>query len=84
MSFYATMSDADLIARSRAALGLAHRAPFAEWSTDHRGHSAVVNHTSAWAGHSQEVLEIDRELRRRGLGAPGCDCPPGAHDRRTT
>jgi len=28
---------------------MAHEAPFAEWSMDHRGHSSIVNHTSAWA-----------------------------------
>lgn len=28
---------------------LAHEAPFAEYSMDHRGHTAIINHTSAWA-----------------------------------
>ena len=36
---------------------LAHDAPFAEWSKDHRGHSAIVNHTSAWADRGNEWLK---------------------------
>lgn len=33
---------------------LAHEAPFAEWSMDHRRHSSIVNHTSSWATRGKE------------------------------
>lgn len=36
---------------------LAHNAPLAEWSKDHRGHSAIVNHTNAWASRGKEWMD---------------------------
>ena len=35
---------------------IAHDAPFAEWSKDHRGHSAIVNHTNAWARAGEDWM----------------------------
>lgn len=74
------MTDEELLAKTSAARGLAHRAPFAEWSKDHRGHSAIVNHTSAWAQCGNDFMSLMDECERRGLKMPPCDCPPGAHD----
>lgn len=31
------MTDEELLTKTSAARGLAHRAPFAEWSKDHKG-----------------------------------------------
>lgn len=74
------MNNAELLAKVSAARGAAHRAPFAEWSKDHRGHSAIVNHTNAYAMRGDELMAFTDELARRGLKLPPCDCPPGAHD----
>ncbi len=74
------MTDEELLAKASAARGAAHRAPFAEWSKDHRGHSAIVNHTSAYADRGAEFLALAEEVAARGLDLPPCDCPPGAHD----
>lgn len=74
------MTDEELLAKVSAARVLAHRAPFAEWSKDHRGHSSIVNHTTAWAARGYELMALADELERRGLKWPPCDCPPGAHD----
>jgi hypothetical protein len=46
-------------ARLRA---LMHDAPLAEWSKDHRGHSAIVNHTRAWADRSREWMAACNKL----------------------
>lgn len=73
------MTDAELLERTAQARGLAHRAPFAEWSKDHRGHSAIVHHTRAWTDRSNDFLELMTEVDRRGLSMPACDCPPGSH-----
>jgi hypothetical protein len=74
------VTNEELLARTSAARGLAHRAPFAEWSKDHRGHSAIVNHTHAWAERGEDFLTLAAECDRRGLALPPCDCPAGAHD----
>lgn len=74
------MNDQELLQRTSAARGHAHRAPFAKWSKDHRGHSAIVRHTSAWSDRSNEFLVLMNEVKRRGLQMPPCDCPLGAHD----
>lgn len=74
------MTNEELLQKTAAARGLAHRAPFAEWSKDHRGHSSIVNHTDAWAVRSNEFNVFMDEVERRGLKMPPCDCPPGAHD----
>lgn len=74
------MTDQDLILQTSAARGRAHRAPFAEWSKDHEGHSAIVNHTSAWADHGRQWTELAAEVERRGLKQPPCDCPLGTHE----
>lgn len=74
------MTDEELIAKTSAARGLAHRAPFAEWSKDHKGHSSIVNHTNAWAANGLAFADLSDECCRRGLKIPACDCPDGAHD----
>lgn len=74
------MTNEELLARTSAARGLAHRSPFAEWSKDHKGHSSIVNHTHAWATNSTAFVDLVNECSRRGLGIPPCDCPAGAHD----
>lgn len=74
------MNDHELLTKTAAARGLAHRAPFAEWSKDHRGHSAIVHHTRGWADRSNEFFGLMAEVNRRGLKMPPCDCPAGAHD----
>jgi hypothetical protein len=74
------MTDEELLAKVSAARGAAHRARLAEWSKDHRGHSSIVNHTSAYAVRGDELMAFADELERRGLKLPPCDCPPGAHD----
>lgn len=61
------LSDEELLKATAAARSAAHAAPFAEWSMDHRGHSAIVHHTSAWATRSNEWLALTAEVRRRGL-----------------
>lgn len=78
----AGVTNEQLLQRTAAARGEAHRAPFAEWSKDHRGHSAIVNHTSAWATRSNEFIDLAAECKRRGLPLPDRDCPAGAHDER--
>jgi hypothetical protein len=55
------MSDlADKLQRAEAECerlrSLAHEAPFAEWSMDHRGHSSIVNHTNSWATRGNEWM----------------------------
>lgn len=47
----------------------AHIAPFAEFSMDHRGHTAIVNHTNAWATRGNEWAEAcrKRDLLRAAL-----------------
>lgn len=74
------MTNEELLAKTSAARGLAHRAPFAEWSKDHRGHSSIYNHTHAWAERGDDFLTLAAECDRRGLALPPCDCPTGAHD----
>lgn len=74
------MTDAELLEATAKARGLSHRAPFAEWSKDHRGHSSIVNHTAAWATHGRTFSDLMEEVRRRGLEIPDCDCSPGEHD----
>ena len=74
------MTNEELLARTSTARGLAHRSPFAEWSKDHRGHSSIVNHTSAWATNGMAFADLAAECDKRGLSIPACDCPPGAHD----
>lgn len=76
----AQMTDAELLEKTSRARGLAHRAPFAEWSKDHRGHSAIVHHTRAWADRSKEFFGLMDEVDRRGLKMPPCDCPPADHE----
>ena len=61
------MTDAELLAAEKTARKAAHDAPFAEWSMDHKGHSAIINHTSAWATRSHEWMELAAECDRRGL-----------------
>lgn len=73
------MTDEELLAQTSATLGEAHRAEFAEWSLDHRGHSAIINHKDAWAFRTREFVRLYGELKQRGLKLPKCDCPPGAH-----
>lgn len=75
-----SMTDKELLEAAARALGSAHRAPFAEWSKDHKGHSAITHHTQAWADRSQEFVALAAEIKRRHLSLPPCDCPPGAHD----
>lgn len=74
------MTDEELLAKLSAARGAAHRAPFAEWSKDHRGHSSIVNHTNTWATRGSEYEALAEEAGRRRLTLPPCDCLPGAHD----
>ncbi len=73
------MNDAELLQRTAVARGAAHCAGFAEWSKDHTGHSAIVQHTRGWADRGQEFVNLMVEVRRRGLTMPSCDCPAGAH-----
>lgn len=61
------MTDEELLAKVSAARGAAHRAPFAEWSKDHKGHSSIVNHTNAWATRGNELMALAEEVDRRGL-----------------
>lgn len=70
------MDDSELLAATCKARGLAHRAPFAEWSEDHRGHSTIVHHTNAWAAHGRSFGDLAEEVRHRGLSLPACDCSP--------
>jgi hypothetical protein len=74
------LTNEELLARTAAARGLAHRAPFAEWSKDHKGHSSIVNHTHAWASNGTVFADLADECDQRGLEIPPCDCPPGSHD----
>lgn len=62
-----SLSDDELLKAIAVARKLAHDAPFAEWSKDHTGHSAIVNHTSAWSTRANEWMELVEEARRRGL-----------------
>jgi hypothetical protein len=72
------MTDAELLEATSRARGLAHRAPFAEWSKDHKGHSAIVNHSHIWAQASNDYVRLADEVDRRGLSQPQCDCPSGS------
>lgn len=73
------MTDLELLAAASKARGLAHRAPFAEWSKDHHGHSFVVNHTTAFADRATEFVSLATEIHSRGLVLPPCDCPASEH-----
>lgn len=73
------MTDTELLQATAQARGAAHRAPFAEWSKDHEGHSAIVNHTNGWAERASEFAALMVEIKRRGLATPPCDCPSGSH-----
>lgn len=74
------MTDAELLQRLSAARGRAHRAPLAEYSKDHRGHTAIVNHTTGWRSEGAEFIELCEMAEKRGLSMPPCDCPAGSHD----
>lgn len=74
------VSDEQLLTMASRSRGLAHRAPLAEWSKDHLGHSAIVRHTDAYAARARDFFAICDELERRGLKMPPCDCPSGSHD----
>lgn len=74
------MTNEELLLRTSIARGLAHRAPFAEWSKDHRGHSAIVHHTHAWAERGDDFVKLAEECERRGLKMPPCDCPAHFHE----
>jgi hypothetical protein len=78
------VTNEELLARTATARGLAHRAPFAEFSKDHKGHTSIVNHTNAWATNGMAFAELAVECDRRGLEIPACDCPLGAHDWEST
>lgn len=69
-----------LLAATSAARGEAHRAPRAEYSKDHKGHTSIVNHTSAWAMRGDAFVALADECAEFGLALPPCDCPAGAHD----
>lgn len=73
------MTDQELLEKTSVARGHAHRAPLAEWSKDHTGHSAIVNHTRAAADRGQDFVGLMSECRHRGLSIPACDCVPGSH-----
>lgn len=64
------MTNEELLLATARALDAAHHAPFAEWSMDHRGHSAIVNHTRAWADRGNEWAALAAEVDRRGLPQP--------------
>lgn len=74
------MTDQELLEKTAAARGASHRAPFAEWSKDHKQHTSIVNHTHAWAVRGDEFMVLADECSKRGLKIPPCDCPAGAHD----
>lgn len=74
------MTDEELLAKTSAARGAAHRAPLAKWSKDHRGHSTIINHTTGFADRGNEFMMLADECRRRSLTLPACDCPDGTHD----
>lgn len=74
------MTNEELLAKTSAARGITHRAPFAEWSMDHKGHSSIVHHTNAWAVTGHDFVKLAKECDRRGLPIPPCDCPAGVHD----
>ena len=73
------MTDEELLQKTSAARGAAHRSEFAEYSMDHRGHTSIVNHVSGWAVRGDEFVELADECSRRGLKLPLCDCPTDAH-----
>lgn len=73
------MTDQELLERTAKARGEAHRAPFAEWSKDHTGHSAIVHHTNSWAERGHTFCELMTEIRHRNLQMPRCDCQDGSH-----
>lgn len=62
---YSWLNDDELAKRVDELRQAAHEAPLAEWSKDHRGHSAIVNHTNAWAQRGNEWLAAKQELERR-------------------
>lgn len=73
------MTDEELLQKTAKARGAAHRAEFAEWSKDHRDHSAIVHHTRGYADRANEFVELMQEVTRRGLKIPRCDCSPTQH-----
>jgi hypothetical protein len=74
------LTNDELLQKTSAARGAAHRSEFAEYSKDHRGHTAIVNHVSAWAVRGDEFVALAEECSRRGLKLPPCDCQADAHD----
>ena len=64
------MTNENLLEAVKVARQRMHDAPLAEWSKDHKGHSAIVHHTSAWAYHSKEWMRLANEVDRRGLKQP--------------
>ena len=58
---------------------LAHEAPFAEFSMDHRGHTAIVNHTSAWARAGDDWIKAcaKRDALSRPDDGDGGSSQPG-------
>jgi hypothetical protein len=79
------VTDADLLAKTAAARGAAHRAPMAMFCTENlygkpTGHFFLEDHTHAYADRAHEFSLLMAEVKRRGLEMPPCDCPEGAHD----
>lgn len=76
---FSALTDDELLRSTSEARGAAHRAPLQEWSMDHKGHSAIVNHSRAWADRGAEFNALAEECRRRKLTLPPCDCSPESH-----
>jgi len=79
------MTDAELLAKASAARGLAHRAPMAEVYAENElgrptGKLKIRDHTRAYADRSNEFFDVMKEVDKRGLKMPACDCPAGSHD----
>lgn len=86
MSYFETLSDADLLARTASARTAAHGALRGEVTDVNKhgkptGERFITNHTNGWATRSNDWIALSDECSRRGLKSPQCNCAPGSHER---
>ena len=75
-----SMTDAELLAKTVAARGSAHRALGSQVSRGHTGILSISSHSDAACTRAHEFADLWAECRKRGLKMPACDCPAGSHE----
>lgn len=65
--FWCSMTDEELILKTKAAREAAHNAPLNPYRLDADGHRWVEQYSNAWADRGNEFLKLAAECDKRGL-----------------